>query len=160
MENECGEKVAMANVYVCLDDIGTNFNCHQKKFAVPSRLSIGQSHRQPYAVDEELAYKAVEELEQWKRQQQTDFVDELKVREDKYLAQLSREWERQRTDYEKQLTDKLNRCQMLTTALEEAQRALKVFFSTLSFNIVFEISLSDKLSYFFSNSTSFRQNFI
>lgn len=117
----------MANVYVCLDDIGTNFNCLQKKFAVPSRLSVGQSDRHHhYAVDEELAYKAVEELEQWKRQQQADFVAELKGREEKYLAQLSREWERQRIDYDEQLTEKLNRCQMLTTALEEAQRALKV----------------------------------
>lgn len=130
MENEYGEKTAMASAYVSLNDIGTNFNCQQNNFILPTpsmlyHQNANKSPSQCYAVNDELAYKAVEELEQWKIEQQAQFSVDLKEREEKYLQQLGREWQRQRNDDETKLNDVMGRFNMLTEALDEANQALK-----------------------------------
>lgn len=127
MENECNEKVAMAKGCVRLQDMGTNFNCQQRKFARPAiGGGASTSAATRCVLDEDLAYKMVEELEEWKGQQQELFVIDLKKREIEHLAHLTTEWRRRRTELEQKLTHKLDQCNLLTTALEEASQTVKV----------------------------------
>lgn len=49
----------------------------------------------------------------------------MKRKEIQHLAKLSAEWRRRKTKYEKELAEKLEKCQILTETLEEAQSTLK-----------------------------------
>ena len=71
MENQSGEQIAMANVFVYLDDLGINCNSKLKKYA-----NLKSLPPRPY-LDENLAYKIVEELEEWKLKQQELFLIEV-----------------------------------------------------------------------------------
>lgn len=123
MENESVEKVAMVQASAVLTDLGANLNAQQRKFAHFMRPKSGR--QQPH-LDEELAYKMVEELEDWKAQQQEIFLIDLKRREINHLARLTAEWTRRRTDLESALTHKLEQCTLLTSALEIANHNLRV----------------------------------
>lgn len=125
MENESVEKVAMVQASAELTDLGANLNAPQRKFDQFIRPKI--SRLQPH-LDEELAYKMVEELENWKAQQQEIFLVDLKRREINHLARLSAEWTQRRTDLESALTHKLEQCSLLTSALEIANHNLLVSF--------------------------------
>lgn len=139
MENEACEKVAIANAYVELTDLGANLNAQQPKFrrfAQPSSVASGRGGAAGDGVglrphlDEELAYKMVEELEQWKTAQQEEFLVELKRREVQHLARLTGEWTLRRGELESMLTQKLDQCAVLTKALEEANMNVKVSLTT------------------------------
>lgn len=143
MENEAGEKIAMAHAYVELTDLGANLNAQQPKFtrfaqpngggggggAAGSSCGGGGggggARLKPH-LDEELAYKMVEELEQWKTQQQDSFLVELKRREINHLARLTTEWTRRRSELEALLTQKFEQCSQLTSALEVANKNVRV----------------------------------
>lgn len=122
MENESGEKIAMAHASIDLQDIGANFNSQTKKFIRP--MSSTKSY-----FDENLAYKHIEELQQWKRQQEDIFLDELKQRSEDHLKNLTEEWQAKRKEQESILAQKLDQCNLLTHALEEGHKALKVIYS-------------------------------
>lgn len=136
MENEACEKVAIANAYVELTDLGPNLNAQQPKFrrfAQPSSVAPGSRVEgagdgvgiKPH-LDEELAYKMVEELEHWKTAQQEDFLVELKRREVQHLSRLTGEWTQRRGELEVMLTQKLDQCAVLTKALEAAKTNVQV----------------------------------
>lgn len=109
----------MAHVYVELNELGLNFN-NRDSGQSPKRKSL-----HTIKLDEELAYKAIEELEDWKVQQKDQFLSELKRREINHLAHLSNEWQRRRSEQEAKLTQKLEHCDLITQSLEEAHAAIK-----------------------------------
>lgn len=123
MENESAEKIAMVQALAELTDLGANLNAQQRKFESFHQPKTGR--RQPH-LDEELAYKMVEELEDWKIQQQEAFLVDLKRREINHLSRLTAEWTRRRGDLENALTHKLEQCTLLTSALEIANHNLRV----------------------------------
>lgn len=122
LENEQNELVAMAHISVETQELGLNFNTdatlkarQQQKHQIPTHGCL----------DEDLAYKMIEELEEWKLAQQKDFLVELKRREIEHLTQLSNEWQRKRREQELKLQKKMEHCDRLTQTLEEAHNMFK-----------------------------------
>lgn len=135
MEDQNGEKIAMAHIFVYLDDLGLSFNSQVKRLS-----SLTQ---QPRAyMDENLAYKIVEELEEWKLKQQEVFLVELKRKEVAHLAHLTAEWQKRKSEQENLLSEKLEQCSMLTAALDEAHKTLQVCVGLFHINIFFKVESS------------------
>lgn len=72
LENQNGEKMAMASIFVYLDDLGINHNSKIKKSVPLVEGPTAKSY-----VDEGLAYRFVEELEKWKKTQEENFLVEV-----------------------------------------------------------------------------------
>lgn len=119
LENERNEQVAMAHISVEIEELGVNFNMEDKLKAKRKRRPL-QSY-----IDEEFAFKMIEELEEWKMTQQKEFVADLKRKEIAHLTQLSNEWQRKRREEEAKLYKKMERCDRLTSTLEEAHTMFK-----------------------------------
>lgn len=122
LENEQNEQIAMAHISVETEELGLNFN-------TDATLKARQQHKSQIPahayLDEDLAYKMIEELEQWKLVQQKEFLIELKRHEIAHLTQLSNEWQRKRRDEEFKLQKKIEHCDRLTQTLEEAHNMFK-----------------------------------
>lgn len=74
LENQHGEKMAMATVSVYLENMGINHNSQIKKSIVLEPVST-----KAY-IDEGLTYKFVEDLERWKKEQEENFMVEVSLR--------------------------------------------------------------------------------
>lgn len=122
LENQHREKVAMANVSFRLDDLGINYNVQQQWM---HDSKVNEKTGKTLLLDEDMAYKMIEELEIWKSQQYEAFLVSLKEKESLYLSKLKHEWILKRSKLEQELVDKLEKYTNLTTALEEAQNCLK-----------------------------------
>lgn len=119
LENTKGEKLAIANIYVYLEDLGMNFNA-------PSNPTDLEDDEKPTCLmDESLAYKMVEELEEWKAKQKELFQESLKQKEVEYLEQLKRNFQRKTSVKEEELVEKLEKYSRLVAVLEEAQKSLE-----------------------------------
>lgn len=122
LENEQNEQIAMAHISVQTEELGLNFN-------TDATLKARQQQKnQQYAnvfPDEDLAYKMIEELEEWKQYQRKEFLAELKRHEIAHLTQLSNEWQRKRREEELKLHKKMEHCDRLTQTLEEAHNMFK-----------------------------------
>ncbi|XP_055901893.1 uncharacterized protein LOC129938388 isoform X2 [Eupeodes corollae] len=77
------------------------------------------------AFENPAAYEIVNELEDWKNKQMSEFLIELKRKEVLHLNHLSNEWERQRKELAKNLTDKLDECSRMTECLEKTQAQVR-----------------------------------
>lgn len=123
MKNDCGEQVAMAHVSVEINDLGLNFNsCDKSALRERNEYAKQQS---TILFDENLAYKVVEELENWKQWQQQAFSMELKRREIALMTRLTNEWHRKQRDEEEKMEKRMKQCGQLTRTLEDAYEALK-----------------------------------
>lgn len=122
LENEQNEQIAMAHISVQTEELGLNFN-------TDATLKARHQHRNQQSahvfLDENLAYKMIEELEEWKVVQQKEFLAELKRHEIAHLTQLSNEWQRKRREEELKLQKKIEQCDRLTQTLEEAHHMFK-----------------------------------
>lgn len=114
MKNLNGEHGAIANAWVYLDDFGLSYNSQVNKVTQPK----------PF-FDENLAYKAVEEIEMWKSNQMEHFLIDLKRKESEHLANLSSEWLKKRLVEENKLAEKMEECVLLTNSLEEAHKKIE-----------------------------------
>lgn len=123
LKNDCGEQVAMAHVSVEISDLGLNFNSRDNT-AIRARKDFS-TKQSAVMFDENLAYKVVEELENWKQCQQQAFLMDLKRREITLMTRLTNEWQRKRRDEEEKMEKRTKQCDMLTRTLEEAYEALK-----------------------------------
>lgn len=121
LENELNEQIAMAHISVEIEEIGLNFNTES---TLRTRRQQGQQIRNTF-LDEDFAYKMIEELEEWKQAQQSEFLADLKIREISHLTQLSNEWQRKRREEEIKLQKKIDHCEQLTQTLEEAHVMFK-----------------------------------
>uniref|UniRef100_A0A336LVM1 CSON001222 protein n=1 Tax=Culicoides sonorensis TaxID=179676 RepID=A0A336LVM1_CULSO len=120
LENQNGEKMAMANIFVYLTDLGINHNSQIKKSVPLIEAPTAKTY-----IDEGLAYRFVEDLEKWKKEQEEDYLVELKRKEIQHLAKLTAEWKRKKSKMEKDLKEKMEKCAALQNTLEEAQSMLK-----------------------------------
>lgn len=122
LENDQNEQIAMAHICVEVTELGVNFNAQ-------SNLSAKRQQKNyqtiDFALNEDLAYKKIEELEEWKQVQQKEFLMELKRQEIDHLTRLSNQWQRKRTEQEQNLQKKMDHCSWLTRTLEEAHAAFK-----------------------------------
>lgn len=121
LETDQNEQVAMAHISVETEELGLNFN-------TDATLKARHHHKiqQPNVfLDEDLAYKMIQELEEWKLVQRKEFLAELKRNEIAHLTQLSNEWQRKRREEELKLQKKIAHCDRLTQTLEEAHNMFK-----------------------------------
>lgn len=123
LKNDCGEQVAMAHVSVEISDLGLNFNSRDNA-AMRGRNDFS-TKQSAVMFDENLAYKVVEELENWKQCQQQAFLMDLKRREIALMTRLTNEWHRKRRDEEEKMEKQMKQCDRLTRTLEDAYEALK-----------------------------------
>lgn len=121
LENELNEQIAMAHISVEIEEIGLNFNTES---TLRTRHQQGQQSSNTF-LDEDFAYKMIEELEEFKRVQQKEFLADLKRREISHLTQLSNEWQRKRQEEEIKLQKKIDHCEHLIQTLEEAHLMFK-----------------------------------
>lgn len=122
LENEQNEQIAMAHISVQTEELGMNFNTD----ATLKARQLQKREQPPHGfLDENLAYKMIEELEEWKQIQRKEFLIELKRHEIAHLTQLSNEWQRKRREQETKLQKKMEHCDRLTQTLEEAHNMFK-----------------------------------
>lgn len=123
LKNDRGEQVAMAHVSVEISNLGLNFNsCDNSAIRGRNDFTTKQSS---IMFDENLAYKVVEELENWKHYQQQAFLMDLKRREIALMTRLSNDCHRKRRDEEEKMQERMKQCDRLTRTLEEAYEALE-----------------------------------
>lgn len=122
LENEQNEQMAMAHISVEIEELGVNFNTES---TLKMKRHQVHQHAGNAFLDEDLAYKMIEELEEWKQVQQKEFLADLKRREIAHLTQLSNEWQRKRQEEEIKLQKKIEHCERLTQTLEEAHVMFK-----------------------------------
>lgn len=77
-------------------------------------------------MDERIAYKLIEELEDWKEKQQIMFKSELSRKEEQRLQLLSNEWNSRRADLEAKLSKGVEKCRILALNLERATDEQKI----------------------------------
>lgn len=116
LENDRNEQILMAHISVEIIDLGFNFNLRERKRSVAPQTML----------DENVAYKMIEELEEWKEFQQNEFTLALKRKEIETLTQLTNEWNRKRQQEEIDLKKKINHCDVLTRTLEEAHKRISI----------------------------------
>lgn len=109
----------MANIFVYLEDLGVNFNAKTKKDSVSTKIKEVRG-----VFDESLAYKMVDELEEWKQSQIEAFMKELKEKETNYLEQLKYDWEKKRAKQEEELVLMQEKYSKLVGALEEVHKSM------------------------------------
>lgn len=109
----------MANIFVYLEDLGVNFNAKTKKDSVSTKIKEVRG-----VFDESLAYKMVDELEEWKQSQIEAFMKELKEKETNYLEQLKYDWEKKRAKQEEELVLMQEKYLKLVGALEEVHKSM------------------------------------
>ncbi|CAO1439755.1 unnamed protein product [Diamesa serratosioi] len=134
LKNQQNDITAMANIFVYLDDLGINFNMQLKStesqvMVTPSEYrneANVETEAERQLLDESLAYKMIEELEEWKICQRDKFMDELKQKEQSYLSKLKTAWDESRSKQEQVLLDKLDKYKSMTSALDAAQKCLKL----------------------------------
>lgn len=136
LKNQQNDIIAMASIFVYLDDLGINFNMQLKStesqvMVTPSEYqtelsttkTMDDANRQ--LLDENLAYKMIEEMEEWKICQHEKFLNELKLKEQNYLSKLKSAWDESRAKQEQVLLEKLEKYTSITSALDAAQKCLK-----------------------------------
>lgn len=133
LKNPNQDVVAMAEIFVYLDDLGINFNqltstetqniedFENKDINATRTLN---EHRQ-MLLDESLAYKMIEELEEWKSAQQESFIADLKQNEIRYLERLKNDWNEKCEQYERDLVLKSDKLSHITQSLEHAKEEFK-----------------------------------
>ncbi|XP_044729721.1 centrosomal protein of 120 kDa-like, partial [Chrysoperla carnea] len=80
----------------------------------------------PPILDERIAYKLVEELEDWKERQQEMFKVELKRKEESRLLLLSTEWNVRRAELEAKLSHGVEKCRILASNLSKATEEQRI----------------------------------
>lgn len=122
---------AMADVFVYLDDAGINLNArgleNQSKKVDDPKIDVAKTIeiQKEELFDESIAYKMINELEDWKEHQQKTFLLELKRTEEKYVEKLRDEFNNMKASYEDKFVEKNNELQVLAKSLEDAHNSLK-----------------------------------
>lgn len=129
---------ALAQIFVYLDDLGLNFNAKisrtesqvfHDEFEPPHMSSMNvtktlDNNQKSALFDEDIAYKMIEELEEWKVQEQNTFLMELKKTEKTYLDKLNAAWADRKKHYEVELMEKTNKLSVLSKSLQDLQKNL------------------------------------
>ncbi|CRK91673.1 CLUMA_CG005322, isoform A [Clunio marinus] len=129
--------MAMANIYVTMNDLGINFNSIPRPITPNSTKDVIETRYSDMNVtktfedqkmrmlDEDLTYKLIDELEEWKSNHQKQFMLDLKQKETQLLEVLKTEWLTKQTKLEQEILVKAEEMKSLTNALKDAQKDLK-----------------------------------
>ncbi|PSN31306.1 hypothetical protein C0J52_14631 [Blattella germanica] len=121
IDPKTSEDVGMLKVTMVLKDGGPQNSAGENVLQnmIPG-IDLGTA-----VLNDKLAYKIVEELEDWKERQEILFKAELKKKEQAHLAKLTAEWEQRRNEIEKNLNQNVEQCRTLAQSLNEATEELR-----------------------------------
>lgn len=137
MQNQINSINGMANVSASLEDLGMNHNStvktvlsqvvQERPGVQRSEMNVTHTVEDPKSamLDDNLAYKMIEELSEWKAKQQENFISDLKLKETQYLEQLHDTWIQKQEKCEEDLVMKANQLNVLTKAMKDQQQQLK-----------------------------------
>nr|CAD7400045.1 unnamed protein product [Timema cristinae] len=117
-----GERFGDLYVTLLLEDI----NEQQKMNKHPLRSNISEKDLGPAILDDKIASKIVEELEDWKDKQQELFKAQLQHKEEEHLTVLMEEWQKKRNEIESRMNRDAELCHRLVENLNKATEDLRV----------------------------------
>nr|CAD7256563.1 unnamed protein product [Timema shepardi] len=117
-----GERFGDLFVTLLLEDI----NEQQKMNKHPLRSNISEKDLGPAILDDKIASKIVEELEDWKDKQQELFKAQLQRKEEEHLTVLMEEWRKKRNEIESRMNRDAELCHQLVENLNKATEDLRV----------------------------------
>ncbi|KAG5676755.1 hypothetical protein PVAND_006564 [Polypedilum vanderplanki] len=120
---------AFAQVSVLLNDEGFNFNSNLAKRECNDANKEQENLtdlQNRMLFDENIAYKMILELEEWKNIERQKFLQELKQAEQEHLQKVKKEFEQKSLNYEEQINEKKNILSELTYSLENAKKSLEM----------------------------------
>lgn len=126
--NQADELMAMAKISLSLDDLSINFSSQIKPTeSRTSEINIARTLEGQKAMlhDENLSYKMIQELEEWKTAQQETFIADLKKKEVTYIERLRTTWNQKKTACEQDLVMKADKLHNLTQSLQEAKKDIE-----------------------------------
>lgn len=130
LKNQNETVIGIAQVFVFLEDLGPSFDAkiiktNSQHFLHDETSSANfnkiQEEQKVQLFDESLAYKMVEELEQWKLKEEELFLQELRNKEKSFMEQLNHRWLEKKDKYERELVEKTDKISTMSKTLEEAQ---------------------------------------
>lgn len=132
LQDKTDHVTAMASIYVYLEDLGVNFNsqlrtpiAQETLDACHSEMNVTRNMNEQKMLDENVTYKMIEELEEWKVNQQESFIADLKQKETQHLERLKFIWNEKQQKFEQELVMKADKLTTLTKTLQDAQSRLK-----------------------------------
>lgn len=135
--NQADELMAMAKISLSLDDLSINFSSQVKPTVSTAILELLESRTSEINIartlegqkamlhDENLSYKMIQELEEWKTAQQETFIADLKKKEVTYIERLRTTWNQKKTACEQDLVMKADKLHNLTQSLQEAKKDIE-----------------------------------
>lgn len=135
--NQADELMAMAKISLSLDDLSINFSSQVKPTVSTANLELLESRTSEINIartlegqkamlhDENLSYKMIQELEEWKTAQQETFIADLKKKEVTYIERLRTTWNQKKTACEQDLVMKADKLHNLTQSLQEAKKDIE-----------------------------------
>nr|CAD7409007.1 unnamed protein product [Timema poppensis] len=117
-----GERFGDLFVTLLLEDI----NEQQKMNKHPLRSNISEKDLGPAILDDKIASKIVEELEDWKDKQQELFKAQLQRKEEEHLTVLMEEWRKKRNEIESRMNRDAELCHQLVENLNKATEDLRI----------------------------------
>nr|CAD7455950.1 unnamed protein product [Timema tahoe] len=117
-----GERFGDLFVTLLLEDI----NEQQKMNKHPLRGNTSEKDLGPAILDDKIASKIVEELEDWKDKQQELFKAQLQRKEEDHLTVLMEEWRKKRNGIESRMNRDAELCHQLVENLNKATEDLRV----------------------------------
>lgn len=138
-QKEC--VTAMAEIFVYLEDVGINLNAnlkatnldsfseniHEDSYPVNENLFVGKcsiEEKNAILFDEEIAYKMIKELEEFKEREQDLFLQDLKKKEIMYLKEFKETFWKSKQIYLQELAEKSEKLTTITKTLEETQKSV------------------------------------
>ena len=126
LQDQVENVTGIANIFVYLEDVGVNFNTQVKTAPDdPQNVTRTIEEEKVLLMDEGYSYKVIEELEDWKIQQQDAFIGELKKQETSYLNLLKDSWTQKQSVFEQDLVIRSDQLSSLVKSLQDAQSKLK-----------------------------------
>lgn len=126
LQDQKNTVTAIANIVVRLDDLGINFNSQIGMMTAHSQESRQSEMKNDAAtLYEDLSYKMIEELGEWKIHQKESFLAELKQKETQFMDRLKNRWNEKQAKLEEEIFLKSDKLGALTNSLSDAQKRLK-----------------------------------
>lgn len=137
LTNQNESVTTMAQIYVYLEDSGVNFNaariCKTESQVFNEEQPPYSSNTLPVVVehkvsqelfDEDIAYKMIQELEDFKEREQETFLLDLKKKELLYIEEFKAAFWKKKQQYLQEMAEKSEKLSELTKTLEETQQSI------------------------------------
>lgn len=124
--------IALAAIEINLTDNGLNLNASvnitnsevYNDSLVNATRTIVNEQNDEMSFNANIAYKMIEELDEWKQREQEKFLYELKDTENNFLNRIKRDWNLIKVKYETEYIEKSNALSTALKSIEHVQKSL------------------------------------